>query len=73
MATIEFRNIQKSFGPVDVIPDMNLFINDGEFVALLGPSGCGKSTSLFMLAGIYLPTGGRSAFRWPSRQRGRSP
>ena len=58
MASIEFRHVNKSFGQVDVIPDMSLTINDGEFVALLGPSGCGKSTSLFMLAGIYLPTGG---------------
>ena len=62
MATVEFRNVQKSFGDVEVIEDLNLFINDGEFVALLGPSGCGKSTSLFMLAGIYLPTGGEILF-----------
>ena len=62
MATIEFRHIEKRFGDVMVIPDMNLFINDGEFVSLLGPSGCGKSTSLFMLAGIYLPSGGELLF-----------
>ena len=62
MATVEFRNIRKSFGTVRVIEDLNLSINDGEFVALLGPSGCGKSTSLFMLAGIYLPTGGDILF-----------
>ena len=62
MATVEFRNIRKSFGEVPVIEELNLFINDGEFVALLGPSGCGKSTSLFMLAGIYLPTGGEILF-----------
>jgi inositol-phosphate transport system ATP-binding protein len=62
MASIEFRHVQKSFGPVEVIPDMNLIINDGEFVALLGPSGCGKSTSLLMLAGIYLPSGGDITF-----------
>jgi inositol-phosphate transport system ATP-binding protein len=62
MATVEFRNVQKSFGSVQVIEDLNLSINDGEFVALLGPSGCGKSTSLFMLAGIYLPSGGDILF-----------
>ena len=62
MATIEFRHIEKRFGDVMVIPDMDLFINDGEFVSLLGPSGCGKSTSLFMLAGIYLPSGGDLLF-----------
>ena len=62
MARVEFRNICKSFGDVEVIDGMNLDINDGEFVALLGPSGCGKSTSLFMLAGIYLPTDGDILF-----------
>ena len=62
MARIEFRNIQKRFGEVVVIPGMDLLIEDGEFVALLGPSGCGKSTSLLMLAGIYLPSGGEMLF-----------
>ena len=62
MARVEFRNVVKRFGDVEVIPDMNLAIEDGEFVALLGPSGCGKSTSLFMLAGIYLPSGGELLF-----------
>ena len=62
MARVEFRNVVKRFGDVEVIPDMNLTIEDGEFVALLGPSGCGKSTSLFMLAGIYLPSGGELLF-----------
>jgi inositol-phosphate transport system ATP-binding protein len=62
MAKIEFRNIVKRFGDVEVIPDMNLVIEDGEFVALLGPSGCGKSTSLFLLAGLYLPSGGELLF-----------
>ena len=62
MARIEFRNVVKRFGDVEVLPDMNLTIDDGEFVALLGPSGCGKSTSLFLLAGIYLPSGGEILF-----------
>ena len=62
MAKVEFRHVVKRFGDVEVIPDMNLTIEDGEFVALLGPSGCGKSTSLFMLAGIYLPSGGELLF-----------
>src|ERR687891_1634014 len=62
MARIEFRNIEKRFGDIVVIPDMDLIIEDGEFVALLGPSGCGKSTSLLMLAGIYLPSGGEIRF-----------
>jgi inositol-phosphate transport system ATP-binding protein len=62
MASVEFRNVVKRFGEVEVLPGMNLAIADGEFVALLGPSGCGKSTSLFLLAGIYLPSGGELLF-----------
>lgn len=62
MARIEFQDVTKRFGDVEVIPSMNLAIEDGEFVALLGPSGCGKSTSLFMLAGIYMPSGGELLF-----------
>ena len=62
MATVEFRDVVKRFGDVVVIPDLSLTIEDGEFVALLGPSGCGKSTTLFMLAGIYLPSGGELRF-----------
>ena len=62
MAKVEFRHVVKRFGDLDVISDLNLTIEDGEFVALLGPSGCGKSTSLFILAGIYLPSGGELLF-----------
>jgi inositol-phosphate transport system ATP-binding protein len=62
MASVEFRNVVKRFGGVEVLPGMSLAIEDGEFVALLGPSGCGKSTSLFLLAGIYLPSGGELLF-----------
>jgi len=62
MARVEFHNVVKRFGDVEAIRDMNLTIEDGEFVALLGPSGCGKSTSLFMLAGIYLPSSGELLF-----------
>jgi inositol-phosphate transport system ATP-binding protein len=62
VATVEFRHVAKRFGDVEVIPDLNLTIEDGEFVALLGPSGCGKSTSLFVLAGIYQPSGGELLF-----------
>jgi inositol-phosphate transport system ATP-binding protein len=62
MAKVEFRHVVKRFGDAEVIPDLNLTIEDGEFVALLGPSGCGKSTSLFILAGIYLPSGGELLF-----------
>jgi inositol-phosphate transport system ATP-binding protein len=62
MARIELEKIRKAWGEVVAVEDMNLAIDNGEFVAVLGPSGCGKSTTLFMLAGIYAPTGGNLKF-----------
>ncbi len=52
MATVELRGIQKSFGDVNVIGNVDLKIEDGEFVVFVGPSGCGKSTLLRMIAGL---------------------
>ena len=62
MARIELAGIRKQWGDVLAVEDMDLAIEDGEFVAVLGPSGCGKSTTLFMLAGIYAPTAGDMRF-----------
>ena len=58
MATVTFEHINKSFGDVHVVKDMNLAINDGEFMVLVGPSGCGKTTSLRMIAGLEEITSG---------------
>ncbi len=52
MATIELKNIRKSYGDLVVLDDLNLVINHGELVTLLGPSGCGKSTLLRSVAGL---------------------
>ena len=52
MAEIELRDVQKHFGPVHVIRDLNLTVADKEFVVLLGPSGCGKTTTLRAIAGL---------------------
>ncbi len=52
MAEIELRHIQKYFGAVHVIRDVNLTVADKEFVVLLGPSGCGKTTTLRAIAGL---------------------
>ncbi len=52
MATVSFRNIEKSFGKFKIIHGISFDISDGEFVVLVGPSGCGKSTLLRMLAGL---------------------
>ena len=52
MATVTFDGIVKKFGEVVAVNDLNLEINDGEFMVLVGPSGCGKTTSLRMIAGL---------------------
>ncbi len=52
MAEIELRNIDKHFGAVHVINNVNLTVADKEFVVLLGPSGCGKTTTLRAVAGL---------------------
>jgi multiple sugar transport system ATP-binding protein len=52
MTHIELRGVQKWFGPVQVIRDMNLGIADNEFIVMLGPSGCGKTTTLRAIAGL---------------------
>ena len=62
MARIELSGIRKEWGEVVAVEEMDLVIEDGEFVAVLGPSGCGKSTTLFMLAGIYAPSAGAMRF-----------
>ena len=45
-------------GPVDALKDVNLDINEGDFVSFIGPSGCGKTTFLRVLADLERPTGG---------------
>src|SRR6476620_157582 len=52
MATVTFENVSKKYGDVIAVNDLNLAINDGEFMVLVGPSGCGKTTSLRMIAGL---------------------
>ena len=61
MATVEFRNVHKSFGSVEVLHGVSIDIADSEFVVLVGPSGCGKSTLLRMLAGLENITSGEIA------------
>ena len=52
MASVELKDVRKSFGRVEVVHGVNVSIDDGEFVVLVGPSGCGKSTLLRMVAGL---------------------
>ncbi len=62
MARIEIRQLGKQFGSHGVIHQIDLTIEDGEFMVLVGPSGCGKSTLLRMLAGLETPTSGDILF-----------
>jgi len=52
MATVTFENVWKRYGEFAAVKDLNLGIQDGEFMVLVGPSGCGKTTSLRMIAGL---------------------
>ncbi|OWU68068.1 ABC transporter ATP-binding protein [Marinibacterium profundimaris] len=58
MARIELANVQKFFGSVQVLKDVNLTIEDGEFVVMLGQSGCGKTTTLRAIAGLETVSSG---------------
>jgi multiple sugar transport system ATP-binding protein len=58
MASVSFRNVSKSYGPVTALDSLDLEIKAGEFVSLLGPSGSGKSTTLNILSGLQDADGG---------------
>ncbi|MBM3251626.1 MAG: sn-glycerol-3-phosphate ABC transporter ATP-binding protein UgpC, partial [Candidatus Omnitrophica bacterium] len=59
MAQVSLRNLNKVFpGNITAVEDVNLGIENKEFVVLVGPSGCGKSTTLRMIAGLEEPTSG---------------
>lgn len=55
---LELRNVNKSFGPIDVLHDISLQVNAGEVLCLLGDNGAGKSTLIKTLAGVHKPTSG---------------
>jgi NitT/TauT family transport system ATP-binding protein len=58
MAQVELQGVNKAFGKTEVIRNVGLEIEKGEFVVFVGPSGCGKTTFLRCIAGLEEPTGG---------------
>ena len=62
MASLTLTNLVKRFGQVTAVDELNLEINDREFVTFLGPSGCGKTTTLRIIAGLDKPSGGTILF-----------
>ncbi len=58
MAQIRYHDVGKRFGSVQALENLNLVVEDREFVTLVGPSGCGKSTTLNLTAGLEDPSQG---------------
>jgi iron(III) transport system ATP-binding protein len=59
MPEIRLENVAKNYGAgPNAVSDLNLTVNDGDFMCLLGPSGCGKTTTVRMIAGLENATGG---------------
>ncbi|WP_138424434.1 ATP-binding cassette domain-containing protein [Maritimibacter alexandrii] len=55
---LELKNVDKSFGPIDVLHEISLKVREGEVLCLLGDNGAGKSTLIKTLAGVHAPTRG---------------
>jgi alpha-glucoside transport system ATP-binding protein len=58
MADLKLTDVEKAYGEVKVLSDVNLDVKQGELIVFVGPSGCGKSTLLRMIAGLEKITGG---------------
>ncbi len=75
MSEVKIDKLCKSYGPVEVLKDIDLTVDDGSFVVLVGPSGCGKSTLLRSIAGLEpvssgsMTIGGKTVNDLPPAQR----
>ena len=76
MTALTLESMNKSFGDVHVLKDIDLTVETGEFVVFVGPSGCGKSTLLRVIAGLEdassgsIRIGGRDVTLTPPARRG---
>ena len=52
MSALSLKGVSKSFSKVQVLRDIDIEVDEGEFVVFVGPSGCGKSTLLRIIAGL---------------------
>lgn len=59
---IEIKNLNKKFGKLEVLSDVNLTFKKGECIALIGPNGCGKTTLIKSILGMVIPTRGDVLF-----------
>ena len=55
---LELKNVNKSFGPIDVLHDISLQVRAGEVLCLLGDNGAGKSTLIKIMSGVFVPSSG---------------
>ena len=62
MSSVRLENINKSFGNINALSNLNIDINDGEFFVLLGPTGAGKTTTLRIISGLEKPDSGKIMF-----------
>jgi len=62
MSSVRLENINKSFGSINALSNLNLEIKDGEFFVLLGPTGAGKTTTLRIISGLEMPDSGNIFF-----------
>ena len=75
MSELVLKNVSKAYGSTQVIADLSLAVESGEFIVVVGPSGCGKSTLLRMIAGLETTSGGQifmgpqDVTSWPPSER----
>jgi len=75
MSFLKISKLRKSFGPIEILKDIDIQIDEGDFLVLVGPSGCGKSTLLNTIAGLEpitsgdIAIGGRTVTGLPPSKR----